>query len=72
MPYNPMFVSGQKSSADVAVSSSLILPSSASTQSQLKLRLRLALVPPDPPTHPATRDSGFLDSTLPYFMIIQD
>ena len=39
-----------------------------STQPQLKLRMRLALFPPDPPTHPFRT----VDSTLHYFMIIQD
>ena len=47
-----------------------------STQSQLKLRRRLDLVPPDPPTqppgHPPTRDSSFLDSALDYFLTIHD
>ena len=43
-------------------------PQLNSTQPQLKLRMRLALFPPDPPTHPFRT----VDSTLHYFMIIQD
>ena len=39
-------------------------PQLNSTQPQLKLRVRLALIPPDPATHPPTRDCRFYTSWL--------